>query len=65
MRKKFGRVQKRLEWAKIDNQVAVNKLLTLLEGVPVDRELWVDITRHLADTQSHITNAQGLLDETE
>jgi len=56
-------IRRRILWALKDNQDAMDKLLTLLVGESYDKALWEDISRHLADAQSHLNNGLSYLPE--
>ena len=54
-------IRKRLEWALHDNKATIDKSLRLLSELgPLSEEqraLWVEITEHMANVESHLQNA--------
>ena len=56
-----GPVRRRILWAMEENQAAQEKLLLLVPGLEIDRALWEEITRHMANVQSHLGNIVGYL----
>ena len=52
-------VENRITWAQEEQQSATAKIYDLCSGMEglKDNPQWQEITRHLADCQSHLTNA--------
>ena len=51
------RVQVRLEWALEDHKATTEKIYTFVSGENRDdKALWFEITKHLANTESHLKN---------
>lgn len=50
-------IHSRLLWSRGDNKAAFDKLLILLQGLPIDQALWREISEHLADVDAHLHNA--------